>query len=126
MRLNELFNDDLYVEHKLQNIYIDCVGLINAFNSMSDDERLGEMIDIWKSWEDGDGKAKFLQLAGMSMQRAHSILSTSSARINFEDYVRFKSVGKDYAVITQKYNLDEQTKSMLGRYRRIQKGKKEV
>lgn len=121
MRLNELFSDDLYVEHELQKSYIECVSLINTFNSMTKAERLGEMLDIWKSWSDGKGKAEFLTMAGMTMQRAHNILSINTNTINFEDYARFKSVGKDYAVIAQKYNLDAQTKRMLDRQRRMQK-----
>ena len=120
MRLEELFSDDLCTEYELQKRYIDCIGLLNDYNSKTEVEILEEMLQIWKTWEDGKGKAKFLLLAGMDMQRAHNILTESSPnKIKFEDYIRFKAVGKDYAVIEQKYKLDEQSKYIRDRIRRM-------
>lgn len=126
MRLEELFSDDLYTEYELQKRYIDCVGLLNDYNSKTEVEILEEMLQIWKTWEDGKGKAKFLLLAGMDMQRVHNILVGSTTnKIKFEDYIRFKAVGKDYAVIDQKYKLDKQSKYVRDRIRRMKNKQEE-
>ena len=114
MRLEELFSDDLYTEYALQSRYIDAVNLLNEFNSKSESERLEEMVQIWSTWGNGEGKAEFLLLAGMDMTRARNVLSGSNP-LRFEDYIRFKAVGKYYAVLAQKYKQDRETQQLRTR-----------
>jgi hypothetical protein len=122
MRLEDLFSDDLRIEYELQQRYIDCLALLNEYNSKTESEVLADMLAIWETWDNGKGKAEFLLMAGMDMQKAHNLLSSVTPnRIKFEDYVRFKAVGKDYAVIANKYKLDKHTQSMRGRVKRLKK-----
>ena len=124
MRLEELFSDDLYTEYALQSRYTDAVNLLNEFNSKSESERLEELIQIWSTWSNGEGKAEFLLLAGMDMTRARDVLSGSNP-LRFEDYIRFKAVGKDYAVLAQKYKQDGETHQIKTRLRYLKNKNKQ-
>lgn len=106
MTLDEIFNADLCIEAEMQKKYKDCVGLLDMFSQKTQDELKLEISDIWKTWEKGKGKAEFCIKTGLDVKHIQNLIFTPTI-IPFADYARIMSVGKNYVVIENKYQMDE-------------------
>ena len=126
MTLDKLFNDELFEDYEMQEKYKDAVALFNIFNTKSQEELVEDALQIWKTWESGKGKTEFCMRTGIDKTRMHNLLTNTTAYIKFEDYIRIMAVGKDYAVIEQKYPMTEEIQKALNRVKYNKKRKDSV
>lgn len=113
MTLDEIFNADLCIEAEMQKKYKDCVGLLDMFSQKTQDELKLEISDIWKTWENGNGKAEFCIKTGLDVKHIQNLIFCPTSIISFAEYVRIMSVGKNYVVIEDKYRMDEKETKLL-------------
>ena len=120
MTIDEIVNSE---EFEYQQDYVLCVELLDKFQTKTQDELLLEIVNVWKTWLDGDGKREFCERIKIDYGRMHNLVS-GATRINFEDYIRIMSVGKDYLVIEQKYPMTDEIRKAVNRvkYKRAKGG----
>lgn len=122
MSIEELFNSELFDEYNMSDKYKDCLGILDIYSRKSYEELYEEILSIWRSWKN---KANYCIRAGLDYDHARNIASGVCKTITFEDYIRFKAVGKDYEVLENKFNLTEEEKKVIRRIK-YNKKKKEV
>lgn len=112
MILKELFNDKLVEEYEMQEVFEMCLGALDIYKNKSYEELYLEIVEIWKTWKD---KVTMCTKAGLDYDHARNLVSGSCGTITLEDYVRFKSTGKDYIVIEDKSYYSAEEKKAVNR-----------